>query len=173
MLNQTRCVRGPYSRRTVLSASVGGLTALAGCSLIGSDTEPLTALFGDHDVVYRHEQVTLSPASETVPLGETLEYTVTNTGDSAISLGCGDPETVQKFRDETWRDVVFTSADGFGGCGSSLDAGASHTDGVTLTESALESETEVVKESLEPGRYRLVLLFTEPYLAAEFHVRAR
>jgi len=164
-------MRGPCSRRTVLSLSVGGFTALAGCSLFGSDEESLTSLFGDHGVVYQHEQVGLSLSTDTVALGGTFEYTATNTSDTSISLGCGSPWTLQTFRDDEWRDMIFTSAEGFGGCGSSLAAGASHTEEVTLTESALESRTEVVKEDLDPGRYRLVLLFTEPYLASEFRVQ--
>jgi len=172
LLNETERMRGLCSRRTLLSLSIGGLTSLAGCSLVGSDEESLTSLFGGHGVVYQHEQVRLSLSTDTVPLGGTFEYTVTNTSNSTISLGCGSPETLQKFRDDEWRDVIFTSAEGFGGCGSSLAAGASHTEEVTLTESALESRTEVVKEDLEPGRYRLVLLFTEPYLAVEFRIQA-
>ena len=164
-------MRGHCSRRTLLSLSIGGFTALAGCSLIGSNEESLTSLFGGHGIVYQHDQVRLSLSTDTVPPKGTFEYTVTNTSNTSISLGCGSPETLQKFRDDKWRDVIFTSAEGFGGCGSSLEAGASHTEEITLTESALETRTEVVKEDITPGHYRLVLLFTEPYLAAEFRVQ--
>jgi len=165
-------MRGLCSRRTLLSLSISGFTALAGCSLIGSDEESLTSLFGDRGVVYQHERVRLSLSTDTVMRGGTFEYTATNASNTTISLGCSSPETLQKYRDDEWHDVIFTSAEGFGGCGSSLDPGSSHTEELALTESALESRTEVVKEDLTPGRYRLVLLFTDPYLAAEFRIQA-
>lgn len=162
----------PCSRRTLLTLSIGGLITLSGCSLFGSDEQSLTALFGGHSITYQHEQVRLALSTDTVQLGESFEYTVTNTSNSTFSLGCESPETIQKYRDDKWRDVVYTSAEGFGGCNTPLEAGSSYTEEVTLSESALETGKKVLKEDLTPGRYRLVLLSTEPYLAAEFRIQA-
>ena len=164
---------GHCSRRTLLSLSIGGLTALSGCSVTKSEQQPLTALFGGHSVAYDHDRVRLSLSTSTVQLTETFEFTVTNTSEAMVSLGCGNPWTVQKYRDERWRDLLVTSADGFGGCGTDLPPGESRTDQVTLSKAALETETETLNEDLTPGQYRLVLLSTDPFLAEEFRVRGQ
>ena len=101
-----------------------------------------------------------------------IEFQVTNTGRSSITLGCGNPWTIQKSVDGEWWDAVWTSAEGFDSCATPLPAGESTAENVTIPKAALETETEEVRVELSSGQYRLVLLSTDPYLAADFRVRA-
>lgn len=162
---------GLWSRRNFLHLSVSAIALLAGCSVRGQNGKPLTKLFGEHPIAYQHKKVHLSVSQDTVQLGETFDFTVTNTSDARVTLGCGNPWTLQKQRGGQWHDVVWTSANSVTTCATPLDAGESQTDQVTLEQSALETETETVKEDLTPGKYRLLLLSTEPFLAKDFQVQ--
>jgi hypothetical protein len=159
-----------WSRRSVLPLSVCGITALAGCSVMGSRREPMTQFYGGRSVAYQHERVRLSLSQKTIQVGASFEFTVANTSESSITLGCHNPWTLQKYRDGQWRDVVWTSANGKPACATVLDAGKTRTERVTLERSALETQTETVREDLTSGRYRVVLLSTDPFLAADFQV---
>lgn len=52
-----------------------------------------------------------------------------------------------------------------------LSAGESRIEQVTLKRSALETQTETVRNELKPGLYRFVLLGTDPFLAVDFRVK--
>lgn len=139
----------------------------------GDQYTPLTDHYHSDTVVYNHDQLRLQACESAVKLGETLAFTITNTGDSSISLGCKNPTTLQKQVDGEWRDVVWTAADAYLTCVTMLQAGHSTSEAVTLTKDELESSTEEVRVELTPGQYRFVLLATDPYLAADFQVRAK
>jgi len=138
-----------------------------------SDDRPFTAYHGDKPVVYQHKQLRLRALSETVSPGGTIKFRIINVGDSSITLGCNNPWTIQKSVEGQWRDGIWTSAEGYNSCASPLLAGKSTTVSVTLSQAALETQTEEVRLELNPGQYRFVLLSTDPFLAANFRVRSR
>jgi len=138
----------------------------------GDEYTPLTDHYHSDTVVYDHDELRLQAGEGPVRLGETIAFTTTNTGDSSIPLGCHNPTTIQKQVDGEWRDVVWTTADGYLTCATMLQAGHSTSEAVTITKGELESSTEEVRVELTPGQYRFVLLATDPYLAADFQVQA-
>lgn len=167
------------SRRKFLQLSVGSGVVFSGCLVNGAEfeptsrnPEPLTEHYGGHPVKYQHDGLRLSVASTDVQPGGTFRFEVENTSTSEITLGCGNPWTLQKFRDGEWRDVIWTTANGFPTCATPLPAGETRTEAVTVEREELASQTESVREDLTHGRYRVVLLSTEPFLAEEFRVRS-
>jgi hypothetical protein len=157
------------SRRTLLR--VTGLLAvpLAGCSTTGQPT--LTEFHGNSPVVYSHDRIRLTGPESPVTLGQTAEFTITDTSSNGIGLRCGNPWTLHQKVDGRWRDIIVTSADGTCSGGYSLATGESETIEVGLASSALESGTETVRYELKPGVYRFVLLGTDPFVATNFAVQ--
>lgn len=133
---------------------------------------PLTDHYFSEAITYNHKQLRLHPRGSAVSSGETIDFRITNTGDSSIVLGCRNPWTIQKSVDGQWRDVVWTSAENYLTCETRLPAGESIVENVTVSKAALETQTEEVRLKLSSGQYRFVLLSTDPYLAADFHIRA-
>lgn len=165
-----------WTRRTVLSLSIGGIAGLAGCTGLAGyaapepQGEPVTEFYGGRPIEYHHDRLRLSLSKKAVRVGDSLQFAVTNTSESNVALGCHNPWTIQTFREEEWKDVVWTSANGFPSCSTVLEGGETRTERVTVDRAALETGTETVKEELTAGRYRLVLLSTDPFLAADFHL---
>jgi hypothetical protein len=161
-----------WSRREVIYLSTSGAIALSGCLGGEKRSEPLVEHFGGKSIVYKHDRLRLSISSPVIQLGGTFKFTVKNTSDSDITLGCGNPWTLLKFRDDQWNDIIWTSAEGFASCATVLEAGKTRTEQVTLERSALETPTETVQGELTPGKYKLVLLSTDPFLGANFRVES-
>ena len=158
---------------TVTSPFAAGCVRGGVGGLIGGDQYvPLIERHGGKAITYNHEQLRLRLGNSAVSVGGTIEFQVTNTTRSLIYLACGNPWTIQKSVDGEWRDAVWTSAEGFGSCATPLPAGESITENATISKAALESETEEVRVELSSGQYRLVLLSTDSYPAANFRVRA-
>lgn len=143
---------------------------LAGCSAFAPGAKPFSELFGDQSVIYHHDELRLSIPQETIHVGVTLAVIVENTSNEPVDLGCGIPWTMQVYRDDQWKELIWTTASGRGACGYSLDAHQSVTETVTLTRSALGSKTVGVRGILTPGRYRFVLLSTSRFPAIDFYV---
>jgi hypothetical protein len=158
---------------TVTSPFAAGCVRGGVGGLIGGDQYvPLIERHGGKAITYNHEQLRLRLGNSAVSVGGTIEFQVTNTTRSLIYLGCGNPWTIQKSVDGEWRDAIWTSAEGFGSCATPLPAGESTTENATISKAALESETEEVRVELSSGQYRLVLLSTDSYLAADFRIRS-
>ena len=157
------------SRRTLLR--VIGLLAvpLAGCSTTGQPT--LTKFHGNSSVVYTHDRIRLTGPENPVTLGQTAEFTITNTSSNNIGLRCGNPWTLHQQVDGGWRDIIVTSADGTCSGGSSLAAEESKTIEVEMETSELESRTETVQYELQAGTYRFVFLGTDPFVATDFVIQ--
>ena len=170
-----------WSRRATLGLVGAVVVPFAGWSvftLAPSDDspegfKPLTEHYGNHAVVYNHDQLQLSGPDAPAALGDTVVFTLTNTGNTDISLGCHNPWTLQTYIDGQWQDVMWTSADAFLTCSTILAADESRSERVTLARSALETETEKVHHELTPGRYRFVLLALTPFVAVEFQIQSR
>ena len=128
-----------------------------------SNYQPLTSHYGNKPIAYEHDQLRLQVLKETVHLDGAIKFEITNTSESVISLGCHNPWTIQQFVNGQWRDVVWTSAEGFPTCATVLSAGESRVERVTISKAALETQTEEVRLDLAPGRYRFVLLPTDPF----------
>lgn len=139
----------------------------------GDQYTPLTDHYHSDTIVYDHDQLRLHACDSAVRPGETTTFTITNTGDSSITLGCHNPTTIQKQVDGEWRDVVWTAANAYLACATVLQAGHSTSEEVTVARDALKSSNKEVRIELTPGQYRFVLLATDPYLAADFHVREK
>ncbi|WP_368411876.1 immunoglobulin-like domain-containing protein [Haladaptatus halobius] len=170
-----------WSRRTLLHLTGIAAVPLAGCSAVGRNKngQPLTELydndlnvFGD-SITYEHDQIRLSGPDQPVTLGDSVEFTITNTSTTEITLGCHNPWTLQQRANGRWREVLWTTSDGVPLCAFTLPPSKSYTEKVTLTHSALEtlSETETVQYELTAGLYRFVILGTNPFLATDFHVQ--
>jgi hypothetical protein len=179
VLNNTNMNR----RRVLGSVATGMVPFLAGCISsgggkeskpnLGEDYMPLTEYYFSDTVTYDHDELRLRACDSAVQPGGTIKFKITNSGDSAVGLGCHNPWTIQKRVDGQWRDVVWTSADAYLTCATVLPAGKSTIEKVTISRAALAIEGEKVRFELNPGQYRFVLLSTDPYLAADFHVRAK
>ncbi|WP_423745120.1 immunoglobulin-like domain-containing protein (plasmid) [Haladaptatus sp. SPP-AMP-3] len=168
-----------WSRRALLHLCGAAAASLGGCTALGrsKNAQPLTEQYEEtlefeEPITYEHDQLQLSGPEKPVTLGETIEFTVTNTGTSEVSLGCQNPWTLQQRNDGRWREVIWTTSDAFLLCLTVLKPGDSLTEDVTLRRSALETQSEIVKYDLTPGLYRLVLLETDPYFAVNFRIKS-
>ncbi|WP_368411899.1 immunoglobulin-like domain-containing protein [Haladaptatus halobius] len=97
-----------------------------------------------------------------------MEFTVTNTSTTKVSLGCGIPWTLQQRTNGRWREVIWTASDGVPHCLTRLPPGKSFTEEVTLTRSAIETQNGTVKYDLTAGLDRFVLIGTDPFVATDF-----
>lgn len=163
------------SRRAVLRGAPVGLGVLAGgCQSVGHPLNPsqsLTAHHGGGPVASDHDQVRLRARRARVARGEAIGFDVANVGDAPVALGCGNPWTLHQRRDGRWRDVLRTSAVAHPQCATRLQPGESIVERVTIP-TTLANRPETVAFDLTPGRYRFVLLGTDPFLAADFRLTA-
>jgi|GEM_PF-589856 len=157
------------NRRAYLASLAVSTAALAGCGALGNsadDSQP--EYYGERNVVYEHDSLTLSLQQETVHLGDTIDFEITNTSDSEVGLGCHKPWAIQRHTDEEWEHVTWTSDVYNQLCLTLLRAGGSYTETLKFTKTGLESEADGVGDELTPGRYRFLLLGASPYLATDF-----
>lgn len=160
-----------WHRRPLLHLLGSSSVLLAGCSASSSESQPFSELFGEHPITYQHDELDLSIPAESVRVGDTFLVRLTNTADEPVGLHCGNPWTLQVYRENQWKELIWTTADGWGGCAGSIPSHQTQTERVTLARSALESQTEEVRGELSPGKYRFVLLSTDQFPAVDFHVR--
>jgi hypothetical protein len=167
-----------WSRRALLHLCGTAAVSLGGCTALGrnENAKPLTEKYEEtlefeEPITHEHDQLQLSGPEKPGTLGETIEFTVTNTGTTEVSLGCHNPWTLQRRNDGRWREVVWTTSDAFLLCLTVFEPGTSITEDVTLRRSALEMEGEIVKHDLTPGLYRFVLLETDPYFGVDFRIK--
>lgn len=158
-------------RRAYLASLAGSTVALSGCTAPGKPRdESQPEYYGRETVVHEYDGLSLSLRQDTVRLGETIEFEVTNTGDSEVMLGCHNPWAVQKYTAGEWRHVTWTSGRYYDLCLTLLSPENSLVEGLTFSQSELEKQASTVRGELTPGRYRFVLLGTSPYFAIDFDV---
>jgi len=159
------------NRRTYLASLVTGSGALGGgIALADLGPDPEFAYRDGERVVSERDDLRLRVLSDSVRLGDSVAFEVTNTGDSQVILGCRNPWALQRRAEGEWRHVTWTARRHYQMCASELSPGDSLTTRLELTEEALEESAAEVHADLRPGRYRFLLVGTAPYLATEFRV---
>lgn len=157
-------------RRAYLAAVGATVPAFAGCTAVAEPPDQSRAGYrGEEEVVYDHDDLTIRLRQETVSLGDTAEFEVTNTGSSAVVLGCKNPWAIQQQSDDGWRHVAWTGERYYQMCATKLGADESLVEEVTLSESAFDrgDETHV---GLRPGEHRFLLLGSSPFVALDFDI---
>lgn len=160
-------------RRTYLtgiSTGVAGLVGVTIADLRSDGGKPQAEYQDDKQVVYEHDDLKLRISQDTVRLGDTIEFEVTNTGDSEITLGCHNPWAIQKQSDGEWRHVTWTSGKYHNLCATVLSPSSSLEESITLSKFELASQADEVHAELRPGQYRFILLGSSPFLALDFTV---
>ncbi|WP_226013237.1 immunoglobulin-like domain-containing protein [Halomicrobium salinisoli] len=159
-------------RRTYLTSLALGSGGLVGWTVLGrltDDTRP--EYYGQEQIVDERDDLTISLREETVHLGDTVTFEVTNTGDSQLNLGCHNPWALQRKSNGDWGHVAWTSDRFHRLCLMRLEPDGTTVERVTLSRAALADQASTVEGDLSPGRYRFLLIGTSPYLALEFDVR--
>lgn len=158
-------------RRTYLASLAVSSTTLAGCTVLGKSPDDSQPEYrGLEKVVYEWDDLELGLRQETVRLGDTIEFEVTNTSDSDVGLGCKNPWAIQKQSESEWQHITWTKGKFYLLCLTGLSPGKSILERITLTASALEKQASEVQGTLTPGTYRFLLIGPSPYLATEFEV---
>jgi hypothetical protein len=156
-------------RRTYLASVAAATASVGGCTAMGQgSTSEEPDIYQEDRVVYQIEGVNLEIAQDTVEIGGKLKFTVTNTGRENITLGCRNPWAIQKYADDEWSHVTWTKGRYHLMCLTGLNPDSSLSQSLTFSESALEEQATEIQDGLAPGKYRLLLLGTSPYLAADF-----
>lgn len=159
-------------RRTYLASLALGSGGLVGWTALGRSTEDTQPeYYGQEPIVTERDDLSIGLRQETVRLGDTVTFEVTNTGDSSINLGCHNPWALQRKSNDDWRHVAWTSERFYRLCLTRLEPEGTTVEQVTLSRAALADQTSSVEGDLSPGRYRFLLVGTSPYLAIEFDVR--
>lgn len=160
-------------RRTLLAAVGTGAVSLSGCTALGKSADKSRpGYLGQEPIVYYRDDLTLSIKDQPVRPGDTVEFEATNTGDSAVSLGCHNPWALQYQTDDGWQHVTWTGGRFYLLCLSRLSPGESVTEEVPLSEEKMAAQEEIstVQRPLRPGAYRLILVGPTPYLALQFNI---
>lgn len=159
-------------RRQYLASISISTVAFSGCIGLGaSQNESQADYHGEEKVVYDHDGLNLSLRQEKVHLGDTVEFEVTNTGNSAIVLGCKNPWAIQQYSDGDWQHVTWTGERYYQMCATELSAGDSLAEEITLSESEFERGSDEDYTELQTGQHRLVLLGSSPFVALDFDIR--
>ena len=173
-------------RRTYLSALALSM-ASAGCIGSAGTDDPTGQEEGDMDdtsqpayldegsIVYKREPLELRAPTDMVRPGESITFEIRHMGDSEdISLGCHIPWAIQKYENEEWKHAVWTDERWNQMCATSIAPGETLSQTISLSGSALaenhgisESEADV---TFAPGKYRFVLVHSNPPLAVKFSV---
>lgn len=162
-------------RRTLLAtgsvALFGGVAgAVVGFEPPSAEDTSRAEYQGEERVVSDHPDLKLWAGSESVRLGETIEFVVTNTGASDVNLGCKNPWAIQRYTDGEWRQVTWTGSQYYQLCLTKLSPDETITETVTLSKAGLERQASEVQGELRLGTYRFVILGSSPYLAVTFDV---
>lgn len=158
-------------RRTYLgSVGVGAAALSGGIVLKRSENDSESPESENAPVVYEHDDLRLETLRDSVSLGETIRFEVTNTSDSTVVLGCDNAWIVQAYSGGEWRDVTDRPRSHYQMCALELPPGESRVESATMSGERLETQTGNLLEELRPGRYRFVLLESNPRLAADFRI---
>ena len=158
-------------RRTYLASVTTTAAVLAGCTARGApQTESQAEYQGEQKIVYEHDDLSLRLRQEEVHLGDTIEFEVTNTGDSTTTLGCGNPWAIQQYSDGDWQHVTWTASRYHQMCATELSPGDSLVEDVTLSESEFDRGSDEDFAELRSGKHRFLLLGASPFLALDFNI---
>lgn len=163
-------------RRNLLALGTFGLLgtgitgAILGHSFLSMKNTPKGGYTEDDRIAYKHRDIRLSRGQDTIHLGEEIEFEITNTSDSRISLGCHNPWAIETYLDGGWRTVTWTGDDYYDLCATLLSPGESRVETITVAADHLERRGDVRTE-LQPGTYRFVLLGPSPFLAVARYCR--
>lgn len=163
------------NRRRYLGVIGGLLSTLAGCSALGGPPRGqwMSTLYGGKGIVYTHDYLELTGPDQSIRVGEAAEFTLTNTGGNSPNIGCGSTWTFQRKDGDSWRELLYTTAEGTAGCAGYLDPGESRTTRLTLDKAGVEENVGgTLVEEFAPGQYRFVWLGTDPFLAVRFRIDA-
>ena len=112
-----------WFRRAVLHLLGISAVSLGGCTARGDskNAQPLTEKYEEtlefeEPITYEHDHLQLSGPEQPVTAGDSIEFTVTNTSTTEVSLGCQNPWTLQQQNDSRWREVMWTTSDVFNLC---------------------------------------------------------
>jgi hypothetical protein len=156
-------------RRTYL-ASIGAGSVLSGGLVLAESGNETATREENEPIVYERENLLLQTLQDSVRLGETIKFEVTNTGDSTVVLGCNNPWIIQEYSDGEWHDVTDEPQGYTQMCALELPPGESRVESATMIKDKLEEQTGKLLEELHPGQYRFVLLKTVPQLAVNFQI---
>lgn len=158
-------------RRTYLTSVSTGAAVLAGCTALGAPQNESQADYqGERKVVYEHDDLNLRLRQKEIHLGDTVEFEVTNTGNSTTVLGCGNPWAIQQYSNGDWQHVTWTSDRYYDLCATELSPGDSLIEGITLSESEFERAQDEDYVELRSGQHRFLLLGSSPFLALNFDI---
>ena len=163
----------PSRRRLLRLVGASASVPLAGCTVSAFRSEEASSdpeYVDEADVVYEHEQLTLTVQPETVRLGDRVEFELQNQGTSKFTLGCHNPWALQRQTNDGWTHLTWTAEGYYDLCAFVLPAGEHTTVELKLSESALTDVAAPLSGELQPGTYRFLILGTTPYLAVEFAV---
>jgi hypothetical protein len=167
-------------RRDLIGAA--GVTLLGGGAAVGTvlGVGPLASedsskpwYLGRASVVYERDRLRLSARQDAVRRGDTITFEITHIGDSEpVSLGCNVWWAIQTYEDDEWRHAVWTDGRFHQLCASEIGSGRTLTEKVPLSRTALAEHRGITESNTEftPGKYRFVLVGSEPYLAVNFRV---
>jgi len=162
------------SRRRILALGaittslMGGAYTVAG--LRSDEDEPRADYLRDDQISYEHDNIEVQVIQDTVYIGDTIEFEVTNTGESNVTLGCQNPWTVEKQENGEWQTVAWTGGDYYKLCATVLSPGETYTESLSLSKSELVQRADNTKLEIRPGQYRFVLLGPSPFYAVDFRV---
>ena len=159
------------NRRTYLASVGAGAAVLSGGIVLRrSKNGRKTSERENRPIVYEHEDLQLRTLQDSVRLGETIEFEVTNASDSTVVLGCDNAWIIQSHSDGEWQDVTDTPRSYYQLCALELAPGESRVERATMSKNELEEQTGNLLKELRPGQYRFVLLTTAPRLAVDFRI---
>jgi hypothetical protein len=157
-------------RRTYLASIGAGASLSGGFVLANNETGTETSEQENTRIVYEHDDLRLQTLQDSVRLGETIKFKVTNTSDSTVTLGCDNAWIIQEYSDDDWHDVTRRPQSYNQLCAFELHSGESRVERATMSKDELEEQTGKLLEELHPGRYRFVLLTANPRLAVDFRI---
>jgi len=167
-------------RRDILGAGAlllgaGTVGTAAGLGPLASNTASEPTYFEEESIVYEREPLQLRAPTDAVPRGDSLTFEVHHNGESEnISLGCNIPWAIQSYEDGTWKHVVWTDQRWHDLCATLIAPGDTLTTTVSLSATALADNQGISEEEADvtftPGKYRFILVGSNPPLAVNFRV---
>lgn len=166
-------------RRTLLAGGalsllgVAGIGTVYGFDPLGGDENCEYQYRCDGEIVYEHEDLDLHTKTPSVRRGEAARFDLRNRSEEPIPVGCNLPWALQTESEDRWRHVTWTAGRYYDLCFQAIRGGDRLRIRIPMSTTDLEADRDVadLAVSLEPGRYRLVLVGTEPHLAADFEMR--
>lgn len=158
---------------TLALLGVGVTGTALGYGPLAQDDPSRPAYLDNGRIVYEHDRLQLRAQQDVVRRGDTITFEITNTGESNdVSLGCHNPWAIQYYEDGEWNHAVWTGGRYYLLCLTSLSPGGTYTEEVTLSDEAISEQPYVddVDFKFTPGKYRFVVVGSDPYLAVNFRI---